>query len=164
LVTIVLFTMGTDFTHPLIQTLPMRQLRITIPDLDPTGKPYVQFEATFGLQLGDPWTIWGYLLNANRQAQMRQRVLTATATPATTTAVHGALYSGTFSASPNGTLTTFQLPNDFGYIAGTTQIYLNGLFQRRANEYSESDPTGGAISFVSAPVTGDEVWILCRLL
>lgn len=160
LVTIILYSFGTDVNHPLIRTLPLRSLRMTFPSLDKTGKAYIRFEGTFSLQLGDPYNIWRYLTDPKRLGAITTAV--SSTPPGQDTTSYGAYFSSALTPSPNGSTTVFDLPNDFGYIAGTTTIYLNGLFQRRGIEYNETNPGNGTITMTSPPQSGDELWVICR--
>ena len=93
--------------------------------------------------------------------------LSAAVDDTSTTAVRGARGSLTPLESPNGTLKTFTL--SFGYLAGTTEVYLNGLLQRLGVDYVESDPTAGQIRFIEPPVgpssgdPGDSIFVICQV-
>jgi hypothetical protein len=63
---------------------------------------------------------------------------------------------------PDGSTTVFNLPNGIGYIIGTQQVILDGLFQRPGYEYTPSDPPTGEITMASPPATGSRLWMACR--
>lgn len=134
-------------------TLPMRSISISFPTLDSQGKGYPLFTGSLGLRLDDPFTIWDYLLRTRR---LRTGAVAA-ATNTTTTTTYGAY--GQFEPTHLGS-NVYDLPNDLGYIANTTQVYVGGVLQSRGTDYTESDPIAGEITFSSAPA--DWVWIVCR--
>jgi hypothetical protein len=147
-------------TFDITKLLPLRTLRTSFPDAfvaDGTNK--VQFDGTFGLQLSDPFTLWRYLLT--NQGRVTQTVVTAVSETSTTT-VYGASFSGFPSPAPDGSTTVFTIP--FGYIAGTTQLYFNGLVQRRGIDYTESDPTAGEITLAFIAPTGSNLILDCATL
>ena len=150
-------------THDLVLTLPLRSVRMSFPILDDTGKPYVRFEGQFSLQLSDPKTLWSFILR--QQATVNQgQLAVSTASGSSTSAVYGAFYSDAPIPLPNGSITSFTLnPQGFTYIAGTTQVFKNGLLQIPGSDYTESDPLTGQITFTYAPLSSDTLWIMCRL-
>ena len=148
-----------DGVNPLVQLLPLRSMVITFPDLDTTGKGYVRFDGQFGLQPDDPFTLWRFLLK-NRQ-RIINPVLTVVDNSSTAT-LYGAIGHFTPDPTPNGTVTVFTVP--FGYIAGTTNVYIDGLIQTPVTDYTESDPIAGEVTFVSAPTTGQVIQVVCRTL
>ena len=146
LVTINLAVFGTT------KLLPVRTLRVSFPDAfdgEPaTDDRLVQFDATFGLQLSDAFTLWRYVIqNQNRVMIQTQAIVTDDST----TTTFGASYSGIPTPATDGVTTVFTIP--FGYIASTTQVYLNGLLQRLTTDYTESDNVAGEITLVSAPLS-----------
>jgi hypothetical protein len=150
---------------PLIQVLPLRQLTITFPNLDSSagGDPYVAFTGSFGLQLSDPYTLWTFLRHALAKVQKVPGLL-ATSDDTTPIATYGSLFSGPFSAAPDGSTRDFSLPNGFGYIAGTTQVYRDGkLLIPGGIDYEETDPIGGLLQFTSPPALGAILWARCYL-
>jgi len=166
--TFILYTLGTDAAHPLILDLPLRSVVITFPGLDPLGNGYVQFEGTFGLQLSDPWWLWKYL--RDRRDDVAQLIV------ATTTDTSGGGGGGgnppvqygttggfTPLPSPDGSTTVFNLPNGYGYVNGTTEVYVNGLRYFSPANYTESDPTTGEITFLVAPSSTDVLYVVARL-
>lgn len=69
-----------------------------------------------------------------------------------------AAYNSVISdATPSGTVdssnTAFSATTP--YTAGTLEIFINGLKQIRNTDYTESNPTTGAFTMTTAPVTGD---------
>ncbi len=138
--------------------LPLRELRIDFPDAFENDSTHlVRFHGTFGLQLSDPFTLWRYLLSA--QARVTAALAGSTTLNVvdntSTSAAYGSLYSGVPSPAPDNTTTVFTIP--FGYITGTTQVYLNGLIQRLGTDYTESDEEAGQFTMTSAPLTTDNL-------
>lgn len=134
-------------------TLPMRSIKVDFAGLDPAGNGEVSFTGSMGLQPGDPYTVWRYLLGTKK---VRNSAVAAAADDTTGTA-YGSF--GQFTpVLVSGT--TYRLPNQLGYIVGTTQVYVSGLLIARGVGYTESDPPAGMITFTSAP-TGP-TWIVCR--
>lgn len=138
--------------------LPVRTLRVTFPDAfegDPeTDDRLVQFEGTFGLQLSDSFTLWRYVLkNQSRVSVQTQAVVT----DSSTTTTFGASYSGVPTPATDGATTVFTIP--FGYISGTSNVYLNGLLQREGTDYTESDNEAGEITMTSAPLSTDNLFV-----
>jgi len=160
LTTHIFYVLGTDNAHPLIQQLPLRQMRITFPTLKEDGTAYLRFDGFWSLQLDDPYTLWAYLLSAKTRVT---NTILATANGDTTTATYGAF--GQFAPlpdPPDGTTRLFNLPNNLGYLAGTTQVYINGILAPLGTSYTESNPDGGEITFYSAPSDLDVLWVICR--
>jgi hypothetical protein len=158
LATIVMETFGPPGT-PLVQLLPLRSVTVTIPSLDPDGNGYVRFDGLFGLQPDDPFTLWRYLLK--NRAKVTNPVLTVVDN-GSEASLYGAIGHFTPSPTPNGATTVFTTP--FGYIQGTTVVYLNGLAQVRGTDYTESDPVEGEITFTVAPNSADVILVTCRTL
>ena len=166
--TIHLFTFGSDTSHPLILQLPLRQVRVSVPELDPTGDGYVRFDGFFGIMESDPWTLWRYLL--------KQKTKSTTQPITSTSNTSGSAAWGSFGSffpaeTPDGVRLTFSifitvdganLP--IGYISGSTEVYRNGTLQRPQTDYVESDPDNGVITFISAPAATDWIWIKCRTM
>lgn len=55
----------------------------------------------------------------------------------------------------NGTTTVFTTAR--AYIAGSLEVYVDGVHQRRTTDYTETTPSSGTFTFVSAPLTGQSV-------
>lgn len=142
--------------------LPVRELRIGFPDaFDDDGSHLVEFTGVFGLQLSDPFTLWRFI--QNRQSKVATTVITPTVVgDASSVTTYGAQFAGEPTPAPDGAETVFSIP--FGYIVGTTQVYLNGLVQRRSMDYFESDPTAGEITLTSAPVATDTLFVTALTL
>lgn len=135
--------------------LPLRQLDIEFPDaLEDDDTHLVQFRGTFGLQLSDPFTLWRYLLSTTSRRASVNPTPTIVSDSSTVT-VYGATYSGVPTPAADGSTTVFTIP--FGYITGSTQVYLNGLIQRLGTDYTESNSATGEITFVSAPLATDNI-------
>jgi hypothetical protein len=103
--------------------------------------------------------MWAYLL---KRRQALTSVISTSSGGMTTTA-YGSF--GQFAPEPdppNGTATTFDLPNSIGYISGTIQVYLNGILQLSGTHYAESNPSAGEFTFNSPPEPDDQVWVVCR--
>lgn len=151
---------------PLTRLLPLRSVAISIPSLDPDGNGYVRFEGRFGLQPDDPFTLWRFLLNAQRRAARQGTVTVVDDNSLATT--YGAL--GTFvpTPTPNGSATVFTVP--FGYIIGTTRLYVkpvgaNGYFLKLlGSDYTESDSIKGEITITPAPASGESLLVQTRTL
>jgi len=141
--------------------LPLRRIRITFPTLSSmSGDAYVRFDGSLSLQLTDPKFWWDYIRKLRRQ----QNSILATASSSSTTAVYGTYFSGELTPNPDGAQTVFTInPSTFSYIAGTTQVYLNGVLQTRGAHYTESDPDTGQLTFASAPAASANLWLICRL-
>lgn len=134
-------------------TLPLRSINVSFAGLAPDGNGHVQFEGQLGLANDDPYTTWAFL----RRLRQRRHQPVATATNATQESVYGAL--GQFTPElVSGT--TYRLPNELGYVRGTTLVYVDGVLQRRDVDYTESDPVAGKITFTSSP--GGWIWLVCR--
>lgn len=147
--------------------LPLRSLRISFPDaMTTSGDPsdrVVQFDGTFGLQMGDPFTLWRYLQKA--EVRVANAISTTNATAVTDTStetVFGAQFRGVPSPAPDGVETVFAIP--FGYVTGSTRVFLNGLLQRLGTDYTESDPEGGEITMTTAPLATDNLLVLAVTL
>ena len=145
--------------------LPLRSLRTTFPDATEDGDPterLVQFEGTFGLQVGDPFTLWRYILSNQDRAATAVGNAPAAVNDTSTTTVYGAM--GQFIPTPatDGATTVFTIP--FGYIPGTLEVYLNGLIQRPGTDYTESDNVAGEFTMTTAPIAADNLIATCLTL
>lgn len=146
--------------------LPLRGLDITFPNQPSENnspenpKTWVQFRGSFGLQLSDPYTLWRYLLG-QRNAGDRPRQIASV--DGSNPAPYGALLSVAPSPSPDGSTTLFDLPDDRGYISGTTEVYVDGLRLRLGVDYTESDPNEGEITLAVAPSGSSWIWVICRV-
>jgi len=138
--------------------LPLRTVRITFPELDVTGAAYVRFEGEFGLQLTDPFTLWRYLLKRG-VPNVSAGLVIASVNNASTATAYGAFYQDEPTPTPDNSTTVFTIP--FGYIAGSTSVYDNGLL---VTSYTESDPDAGEITFDVAPTLGHTLWVIARTL
>jgi hypothetical protein len=79
----------------------------------------------------------------------------ATVTDSSSSTTYGASYAGVPTPTPNGSATVYTLP--FGYIAGTLQVYVNGLIQRPGTDFTETDPAAGTFTTTSTLVSTDTV-------
>lgn len=164
LVTFVFYAFGADEMNPLVLTLPLRQVSMSFVALDETGDAHVKFTGSFGLQLDDPYTLWRYLLRT--KARITSRVSVA---DGTNPAPYGSHFSGAPVEDPDGVATVFNLPSSYGYIGGTTEVYVGtdgagALLMQRGVDYTESDPGEGQITFTNPPSGTSWIWIACRLL
>jgi hypothetical protein len=66
----------------------------------------------------------------------------------------------TVSPAPDGNTTVFTLDSG-SYVGNTTLVFLNGQLLTRNDDYTESDPENGAITFAVAPRTGDIIRVVC---
>jgi len=144
---------------PFTKVLPLRQLRITFPTGARDGTALVRFDGGFDLRNLDSKFLWTYL--RERQSAVGGTVL-ASVNNDSTQAPYGAVGTFTPTPGPDGSTTTFTVP--FGYIPGTTQVYLNGLLQRLDTDYFETDPDAGEIQFSDAPLTTDSILVIDRTL
>jgi hypothetical protein len=147
--------------------LPLRSLNISFPDaLEESGDPddhLVQFQGSFGLQMGDPFTLWRYIQKAEIRATSTVNTVLATAvTETSTTTTFGASFRGVPTPTPDGVTTVFTIA--FGYVAGTTQVFLDGLLQREGTDYNETDPAAGEITMTTAPLATDNLIVTCITL
>jgi hypothetical protein len=145
--------------------LPLRSLRTTFPDALPDGTEssrVVQFDGTFGLQPGDPFTLWKYILDNQARTSSASASTAAAVDDSSTTTIYGAMGQFTPSPATDGATTVFTLP--FGYVAGTLEVYLNGLIQRPGTDYTESDNVAGEFTMTSAPETTDNLIVTCLTL
>ena len=154
LVTINLATFGET------KLLPLRSLRISFPELTPTGVAYARFEGDFGLQLTDPFTIWRYILKRGTPQVTGGLVIASVNNDSDVTA-YGAYYQDEPSPATDGVQTVFTIP--FGYIAGTVELYKDGLRQS-TSAYTETDPDAGEITVSPAPAGGSTLWVVARTL
>jgi hypothetical protein len=146
------------YTSALPHVLPLRRLQVSFPGLAPNGDSWVKLTGTFGLQLSDPYTLWRHLLRITR----RQRALISVV-DGDHPAPYGAVFSGEPTPAADGSTTLFDIPEGRGYIGGTTEVFVDGIFQRPTEEYEESNPDLGQITFASPPANGAWIWIVCRV-
>lgn len=60
--------------------------------------------------------------------------------------------------TPNGSVTAFTV--DFAYVAGSTQVFRDGQLMRPGgNDYTETTPASGIITFTTAPVTNSVILV-----
>lgn len=143
---------------PFAVDLPLRQLTITFPDLDPGGDAYAQFDGHFGVLMSDPHYLWAFLRGA--KTRTKQSTVTSSATNTTVDPGVGAQYQDEPSPATNGVTNVFFIP--FGYIAGTLQLYVNGLLQE-GSAFSESNPSGGEITLTFVPHVDDRLFVEATL-
>lgn len=136
---------------PLQLSLPARSITISFPT--PSD---ARLDAFFGIQTSDPWTLWKYVKKV-AESRTERRTVSVLTGDGTTTSVTGTWVCTTPSPAPDGATTTFTLTD--AYIPGTTQVWLNGLHQRPGYEYNESNPNAKQITFVAAPLGGDQLWV-----
>lgn len=150
-------------TFGVSQILPLRRLAISFDGLDDSGDAWLKFTGTFGLQLTDPFTLWRYLLKLTNRRPNRT---IASVVDGSNAAPYGSLFTGSPEpALGDGSNKIFDLPDDRGYIRGTTEVYLEpGIRMRRDIDYVESDPENGLIRFTVAPANTIWVYVVCRVL
>lgn len=165
IVTFAFYVHGTDLQHPLILTLPLRQVSITFPTLpsDTGGDPktFARFEGQFGLSLDDPFNLWEAILNRRDQIE---RTINMAGSPATSGSP-GALWQGAPDETVDGSRKMFTLSSGGSpivYLAGSTEVYVNALLLRAGTDYAEA-PNDGTITMFVAPPTGSAIWVIVRL-
>lgn len=144
---------------PFTKLLPLRSLALSFPSGARDGKAIVRFDGGFDLRNEDSKFLWAYLRRRERQVRNSQL---AVVTNDSTTSPYGGLGQFVPDPVPDGVETVFTLP--FGYIPGTTNVYINGLLQRLDTDYTESDPDAGEITFDDPPFTTDSLYVTCRTL
>lgn len=152
-------------TFGVSKLLPLRSLRTSFPDALPDADPadrVVQFDGTFGLQLGDPFTLWRYVLANEASAPSASASAPVAVNDSSTTTVYGAIGQFTPTPATDGAQTVFTIP--FGYIPGTISVYLNGLLQIPGTDFTESDNEAGEITMLFVPLSTDNLIILAATL
>jgi hypothetical protein len=145
--------------HGVTKLLPCRSLTISFPSLDQNGDGIAQFDAEFALNVDDPWQLWSFLLS---RARIQSTTTIVNVTNGSTVTVFGANFQGVPTPAPNGTQTLFDLP--FGYIAGTLDLYINGLLQRPSVDFFETNNVTGQFQTADAPASTDNLYCVCRTL
>ncbi len=149
--------------HELTKLLPVRQVRCSFPTLDPEGDAYVRFDGTLATAPDDPFSLWKFLLRNQRRTIQR---VTQTADDSADATLYNALGHFVPTPDPDGTEDTFTVK--FGYVSGTTAVYVDGERKLRGElgDYIELDNTAGTIQFTagSIPETGQEIFVTCRTL
>lgn len=147
------------------QFVPCRTVRVSFPELDPAGRPYVLMAGDFSLSYTDPIAMWKGVMGAaaaGGTSTTSQAVATNTYTDTSTVTIYGGTGVFTPVESPDGVRVVFTLPNGIGYITGSLEVFLNGLIQRSGIDFNET--TSGTFTFTSAPVSTDTVQIECRTM
>jgi len=68
------------------------------------------------------------------------------------------VYNELVNETPNGVIVVFTVDN--AYVAGTTQVFRDGQLMRPGGEdYTETTPASGIITFVTAPTTGSIILV-----
>ncbi len=174
-VQIMLYVMGHEKPSgqwvPLHQVLPLRTVSISFPQIPSIEagqfKTWVQYDGQFGINYSDSRILWKFITRGYR------RNTAASAgdyefhgTVGATSTVAGFNAVGEFTLIPNGVKTVFNLqrsgPTNQAYLGSTSEVYLNGLLQRRGFEYEESDPSEGEITFYTAPHADDTLFVRVR--
>lgn len=143
------------------KVLPLRTLRTTFPSGAEDGTTYVQFQGEFGIQNSDPISLWTFLLNAEKNVAA---VPIATSGDGSTSTMYGASGQFTPVPEPDGIVSVFALPHNFGYISGTLRVSLNGIEQRPNTDFTETDPEAGTFTMTSIPHDTDYLFVKCRTL
>jgi hypothetical protein len=150
-----MYVLGTPDEDPLELNLPMRSARMSFPNLDPTGNPYVQIEGFFAVQYSDPWWMWKFLRDIAPTSVPQPGAVTV----ADDVPLYGAQYSIEPSPLPNGWEMTFSIP--FAYIDGTLQVYRDGALVS-TSAYTTS-PETGQFTFAAPPASTETLWVVCVL-
>ena len=167
-VTFTMYVMSENGVDPFVITLPLRSVRITFPTLphnNPAHDPvtYAKFEGQFGLQMSDPYFLWKFLRDLS--PTIRPPAIVSTADDSTDAVVYGTRYSAAPTPATDDVETVFTIP--FAYIPGTTEVYKGApgslVLMVPGVDYVESDAEGGEITFLTAPSSAHDLWIVCRL-
>jgi hypothetical protein len=164
IVDMIFYTLGESASKPLVLGLPLRSVSITFPTLpsvNPNAEPltYVRFDGQFGISYADPRALWRFL-RGRRSLPASGAGGVATVSNSSSSTVAGASGSFTPIEKPDGSRHTFTLP--FSYLAGTTEVDINGLRQRPGYEYREIEPGTGKIEFFAAPHPDDTIYVTTR--
>ena len=155
-----------------IRWLPLRQVKVAFYGA-PNGKAHVEFRGLFDLRNEDPFTLWKFLRQKERKSNPTftgagggSGSPVGAVDNTSTSSTYGDIGQFTPLEAIDGTRTVFSIP--FGYILGSTQVFLNGLLQRRGIDYFETSPETGTITMTSPPKVAagdreaDELFIICR--
>ncbi len=143
--------------------LPLRSLRISFPDAQVDGDPadrVVQFDGTFGLQVGDPFTLWRYILQNQTRVATTVTNIPGAVNDDSTQTTYGSWGQLTPTPATDSSTTLFTLA--FGYIPGTLSVYVDGLLKTPLVDFVETDPVAGTFTMSVAPTTGTV--LLCVVL
>jgi len=161
-------------TFGVTKLLPLRSLRTSFPDAFKggagEGDRVVQFEGTFGLQLGDPFTLWRFILasQSNISGSTTSATAAAAVNDSSTSTIYGAMGQFTPTPVPDNSTTVFSLP--FGYIAGTLDVYIvyvgsgGGLLLVKGTDYTESDNVAGEFTMTTPPASTSALIARCLTL
>lgn len=142
---------------PYSTTLPLRQMSMSFPGLDPDGLAYIQFDGFFGVQMSDPFWLWHFL--RDQRKNNRRPFAFSTANNGSVDPPYGAQYQGEPSPATDSSTTVFSIP--FGYIPGSLRVYADGVLITTG--ITPSSPIDGEFEFAVAPTTGVELWVLATL-
>ena len=109
--------------------------------------------------LGNDYTVSGSTITM-ATAPLTGSILLAdysTSTSQFTSGVTGFVTNQIPSGTVNGSNTTFTCGNS--YVAGTLEVWINGLKQLPTTHYVETTPTSGVFTMGDAPATGDNVLV-----
>lgn len=154
----------------IIRWLPLRQVKVSFEGAA-DGKAHVRFTGLFDLRNEDPFTLWKFLRQKERKSNPTFTTAAGSGTlgvvdNSSTESAYGDIGHFAPVESVDGTRVLFSLP--FGYIGGSSQVFVNGLLQQRGVDYFETDPTNGTITFSSPPKAAaggrpaDKVYIIVR--
>lgn len=143
-------------TTPFTKYLPLRSLKIAFAGAK-DGKAHVKFFGGFDLRNEDSKYLWKYLRN---RAPQITTIAIASVTDDSTDPVTGGFGQFAATPAPDGVTTVFAVK--FPYIAGTLNVYLNGLLQRSGIDFTESDPDAGEFTMTSVPYSDDTIYATCR--
>lgn len=172
IVTSLLYVHGND-GRPLVLTLPLRELNISIAEAsdyrisgsDPEKYAYVRFDGNFGISIDDPYGLWAAIRASRQQAVNNILDTPGLAGPDSMGSAPGDLWQGPLDPNPDGTQSNFFVTvagSPARYMNASSEVYLNGLRQRPGADYYET-PTEGKITFYFAPRVGDALWAAVRL-
>jgi len=149
-------------TFGVTKLLPLRSLRTSFPDALIGGSltdRVVQFEGTFGLQLGDPFTLWRYILANQARVTSTVGSSPSAVNNSSTSTVYGAYGQFTPSPAPDNSTMIFTLP--FGYISGSLQVFqgttggTGATLLRTGTDFTESGNVAGEFTMTVPPPSTD---------
>lgn len=145
-------------TTPFHKWLPLRQLKISFASGTATGETIVRFDGTFDLRNQDSKFLWTYL----RQRQNRPFQQITVVNNSSPVAPYGAFGQFIPTPAPDAVETVFTIP--FGYIPGTTQVWVDGnnVPLVLSVDYQETDNLAGELTLDDAP--SDSIFVTCRTL